>query len=248
MTSKAFLTRIAQLFIIITLPMLLVVGYARLAMTPQFLSLEYVRPGFPEDGYGFFTPVGWEALTTDERFEYGKMGILYLLNNEPISYLADIQLDGENCKFPQDTPCQAFNDSELKHMEDVQVVARGLFRAWWVVAALVGVSGVYLARFIKREALLIALMQGSFLTLGLIFGGILLAIIAWDAFFAGFHSLFFEDGTWQFYYSDTLIRLYPEQFWFDASLIIGIMTTLTALILGVWCWWALHKQSKAIQQ
>ena len=57
---------------------------------------------------------------------------------------------------------------------------------------------------------------------------------------------FFEDGTWQFYYTDTLIRLYPEQFWFDASLTVGIMTTLTALIVGVWSWRSLRAQAKMV--
>lgn len=237
MNSKLVFTRIAQLFMIIAFPMLLVAGYARLAMSPQFLTFEYLRPGFPADFWG---------LTTEDRLEYGVMGVLYLLNNEPISYLADIELEGAKCYLPQDEPCQAFNESELKHMEDVQIVARGVFSAGLIVAVIFGISGVYLARAIGREALLVALMQGSFLTLGLLFSGILLAITAWDVFFAGFHALFFEDGTWQFYYTDTLIRLYPEQFWFDASLTVGIMTTLTALIIGVWSWRSLRAQAKMV--
>jgi uncharacterized membrane protein len=50
--------------------------------------------------------------------------------------------------------------------------------------------------------------------------------------------MFFEAGTWQFYNSDTLIRLYPQQFWFDASLVIAAMTIGGALLcIAVPRWW-----------
>ncbi|MBZ0100422.1 MAG: DUF1461 domain-containing protein, partial [Taibaiella sp.] len=66
----------------------------------------------------------------------------------------------------------------------------------------------------------------------------LAAIISWDFFFTCFHSTFFESGTWRFAFSDTLIRLFPEQFWFDAALTIGGLTTFGAVsIVGIsWRW------------
>jgi integral membrane protein (TIGR01906 family) len=57
------------------------------------------------------------------------------------------------------------------------------------------------------------------------------AVVAWDTFFTAFHQLFFAGGTWVFAYSDTLIRLFPEQFWFDAALTVGGLTLLGALAL-----------------
>ncbi|NDJ62146.1 MAG: DUF1461 domain-containing protein, partial [Chloroflexi bacterium] len=65
-----------------------------------------------------------------------------------------------------------------------------------------------------------------------------LVITNWDYFFTLFHNLFFESGTWQFLYSDTLIRLFPEQFWFDAALIIGGFNVIMSLgVLGItWRW------------
>lgn len=41
-----------------------------------------------------------------------------------------------------------------------------------------------------------------------------------------FHELLFEPDTWYFPTSDTLIRLYPEQFWFDSALTIGGITII----------------------
>lgn len=210
-----------QIFLVMIIPALLVIGSARLVMSPFFLKMEYTRAGFPEDSYGF---------TTEDRLEYGPMGILYILNNEPLEYLGDLILEGDLCYPRQDEPCSAFNSSELSHMEDVQVVALGVFNFGLIAGIAAIVVGFILWRFVSIEALRSAMMQGSFLTLGLIVTIIALAITAWDTFFGGFHSIFFEDGTWQFYYSDTLIRLYPQQFWFDISLVVGGLTTLGAIL------------------
>jgi integral membrane protein (TIGR01906 family) len=60
---------------------------------------------------------------------------------------------------------------------------------------------------------------------------VLAAILSWDVFFTGFHTLFFQSDTWYFAYSDTLIRLFPEQFWFDAALLIGGLAIIEALVV-----------------
>jgi integral membrane protein (TIGR01906 family) len=211
-----------QICLVLMIPALLVIGGARLIMTPFFLQMEYTRAGFPEDGYGF---------STEDRLEYGSYGILYILNNKPVEYLAELRLDGSLCFPLKDTSCAAFNPGELSHMEDVQVVAHGVFSFGLFAGMLAMVLMLILWRFISIEALRLALMQASFLTLGLIVTIIFLAMTAWDSFFGGFHSIFFEEGTWQFFYSDTLIRLYPQQFWFDASLVVGGLTTLGAIII-----------------
>lgn len=223
----AFVNWVLRFYITLAIPFLLVVGSARVVMTEDFLKFEYNRPNFSVDSYGF---------SAYDRLNYGPYGILYIVNNEPIAYLADLELPGALCYPPQDTPCPAFDSGELSHMEDVQVVAQGLFRAGFLIGLLSIVIGFVLLRFVSKNALRLALMQGSLLTIGLVIAIILLAVTAWDEFFSGFHSLFFEDGTWQFFYSDTLIRLYPEQFWFDAALVVGIMTTAGAIVILAIAW------------
>jgi integral membrane protein (TIGR01906 family) len=86
---------------------------------------------------------------------------------------------------------------------------------------------------LRRDAKVLrrALMHGALYTLTAIVGVVFAAVVAWDFFFTLFHQLFFSEGTWIFLYSDTLIRLYPEQFWFDAALLIGILTIGSALVL-----------------
>jgi integral membrane protein (TIGR01906 family) len=66
---------------------------------------------------------------------------------------------------------------------------------------------------------------------------VIIAALSWDTFFTSFHSIFFASGTWQFEYSDTLIRLFPEQFWFDAAVTIGALT-----ILGASLFWLISRR------
>jgi len=217
-----FLSRLMALWITLAIPFLLVLGSARLVMTPLFLQFEYTRPGFPDDFYGF---------TTEDRLLYGPLGVEYMLNGEPISFLGDLRLSGEKCWPPADNSCAMFNERELRHMKDVKDVATALFIGGLVVLISSLFAAAYLWITRRRRALRGALRTGAVLTLALIVGIVIAAIVAWDTFFELFHAIFFEADTWRFYYSDTLIRLYPEQFWFDAALAIGILTSLGALLM-----------------
>ncbi len=226
---------VLQTLLMILLPALLAIGSARLVMAPLFMQIEYTRPGFPSDPYGF---------SADDRLRYSPLGIEYLLNGEDIGFLGNQQLPGELCYPPQDSPCAMFNSLELRHMQDVKIVATGAFIFGLGGVIVVLLFAFILGRFGGANALYRALLQGGLLTLGLIATIVLLAITAWDLFFTGFHDLFFEPGTWQFYFSDTLIRLYPEQFWFDASLTIGVLTTLGGLLLTFFSWRHLSRKAQ----
>ena len=48
---------------------------------------------------------------------------------------------------------------------------------------------------------------------------------------------FFAAGTWTFEYSDTLIRLFPEAFWYDAALTIAGLSVGGGLLLAFAGWW-----------
>jgi len=88
-----------------------------------------------------------------------------------------------------------------------------------------------------------ALLGGSLLTAALlaVVGGLML--LRWELFFTGFHELFFAPGTWTFPYSDTLIRLYPEQFWADVGLVIvGLILLLAALVGGGALLWSRQRK------
>ncbi|MDX1994875.1 MAG: TIGR01906 family membrane protein [bacterium] len=209
----------ARLFLTLAVPVLLVLFSVRLVMTPLFLQLEYNRPGFPEDDYGF---------TREDRLRLAPYAVNYLLNDADIGYLGDLT-------FPDGSPL--YNERELRHMEDVKVVTRAAFTFLIILSLGAAVVTAVLAyRAETRRDLRTGLMQGSILTLSIIGTIIVVAIAAWDFFFTAFHEVFFESGTWRFLYSDTLIRLFPEQFWFDAALTIGGLTTLGAVVIFVSMW------------
>lgn len=209
---------LARLFLTVMVPIVLTLASVRVVMSPLFLQIEYNRPGFPEDVYGF---------TIEDRLTFAPYAVNYLLYNEDLSYLGDLT-------FP-DTDRPLFNASELRHMYDVQVVTQLAYRllliggiASLIISAVLWHSGRY-----SRQVLRQGIFNGAVLTLTTIAFIVFFALTAWDIFFTAFHELFFEPGTWRFAYSDTLIRLFPEQFWFDASLVIGGLTVTGAIVMIV---------------
>jgi integral membrane protein (TIGR01906 family) len=210
---------ILRAYITVALPFLLALMSIRFVMTPLYLQFEYNRASFPEDFYGF---------TLEDRLNYAPYALEYLLNADDIDFLGDL-------RFPDGS--SMYNARELHHMRDVKVVTQYAYLATTIGGIAAIIAALYLYRT-NHAMLRRALLSGAIFTLGIIATIIVIAIINWDFFFTSFHNLFFTSGTWRFEYSDTLIRLFPEQFWFDAALTIGTLTVLGAIIiLGItWKW------------
>jgi integral membrane protein (TIGR01906 family) len=208
--------RLQFAIVAISLAVLLVMLNVRLVMSPLWLQIEYTRPGFPADPFG---------LTTEDRLYYGRYAVDYLIYQHDIAYLG-------NLRFPDGRPL--YNERELVHMRDVQWVTIVAF----VIAVSAGVILAFALLLLRRRdgraGALRSLRVGALLTIALLLGTCLLAIVGWEFFFTGFHQLFFADGTWYFLTSDTLIRLFPEQFWFDSALLIGGLTMLQSLAILVY--------------
>ncbi len=208
-------------YISLTIPFLLVLISIRIVMSPLFLQFEYNLPDFPEDVYGF---------SREDRLRYAPYAIAYLLNDADIAFLGDL-------RFPDGK--EMYNARELHHMRDVKTVTQYAYRIAVMVGLSVIIVGITLWRAKeKRSWLRQALWSGSILTLGLIAAIVIMAVLNWDFFFTSFHNLFFASGTWRFEYSDTLIRLFPEQFWFDAALTIGSMTFIGAITIIFIAWFS----------
>ncbi len=208
---------ILRTFIALAIPLLLVLGGARLLMSPLFFSFEYSRADFPADYYGF---------TREDRLRYAPYATEYLINGADIDFLGDLT-------FPDGSPL--FNAHELHHMRDVKALTQEAFLLATGVGILVLLSVVFLWRTSRRD-LTVGLRAGALLTLGLVVAVVIGSMTSWDTFFTDFHEMFFAQGTWQFLYSDTLIRLFPEQFWFDAALVIGGLAVVSAILLLLVAW------------
>jgi integral membrane protein (TIGR01906 family) len=208
------LSPILSWLVAILTPLILIGLGVRVLLSPIFPNIEYRMPYFPKDDYGF---------TTADRLHWGMEGINYLMNSADISYLGDL-------KLPDGSPL--FNERELSHMRDVKGVTQGFIRIWYLTLLIVILLGVWAWRGDWLPAFRSGLIRGGWLTLGIGIAIGLVATLGGDVFwtfFEKFHNLFFSGDSWLFPYSDTLIRLYPLQFWQDAVLYIGIIAALGAL-------------------
>ena len=187
----------------------------RILLTPIFYNIEYRLPWFPPDSYGF---------TMEDRLHWTPYAVNYLLNNADISFLGNLKFeDGSSL----------FNERELSHMHDVKGVTKGALRVWYIaVVLLVGLGA--LAWFGNWwQAYRQGLVRGGWLMIGLVVLIGLFGAIAFWQFFTLFHELFFKGDSWLFLYSDTLIRLFPIQFWQDAFLWAGLISVGGALALAL---------------
>jgi integral membrane protein (TIGR01906 family) len=225
-SGQRFAVGLAAGIVTLGVPLLLILGSVRLAMTPQFLAFEYHRPDMHEDPYGF---------TLEDRLRWGPLGIEYLVTDADISLLGNLQFENGN---------PMFSERELKHMVDVKVVTRAAFFVLAAALVIVPLSALYLWRSGRRNVLREAVMRGAVFTLGGIVAVVFGAVVAWDMFFSLFHRLFFADGTWVFYTSDTLIRLYPEKFWFDTAIIIGGLVIGGSFLMLVLMWWSWRRDAR----
>jgi hypothetical protein len=74
--------------------------------------------------------------------------------------------------------------------------------------------------------------RGGWLTAIAIAFIILFVLVSFGVFFVAFHNVFFEPGTWMFEFTDTLIRLFPERFWRDIFIYVGILAGGAGLMIG----------------
>ena len=223
------LKRVFSAIITVGLPVLMTLAGIRLLMFEQFMQFEYQRPGFPEDSYGF---------TIEDRLAYSPHALRYIFSDDDLSYFDDLRLPPAKCFPPGNTrDCPLYNQRELGHLHDVKVVVNTVFSAG-IMLAMAMICSALALWFLEfpRRTLQRSVLHGSILTLTGLLTIVTLAVGAWTVFFDTFHALFFEAGTWQFYFSDTLIRLYPQQFWFDASITTGIVVTISAALLFIAAW------------
>jgi integral membrane protein (TIGR01906 family) len=214
-TGQSWYVRLAIGLVVLLVPIALILTSVRLLLTPVFVNLEYRTPFFPPDPYGF---------SQSDRLYWSSISREYLLNDQGVSFLKDL-------RFKDGTP--VFNERELRHMVDAKNVVQKALIVWYV--ALLGLLGLGLwawrgdwGKEFRR-----ACMRGGWLTIILVGVIVFFVLVSFGVFFVFFHEVFFDPGTWIFFYSDTLIRLFPERFWRDAFLAIGGLSIAGGLILAL---------------
>jgi integral membrane protein (TIGR01906 family) len=206
--------------IIVAVPIVLVVTPIRVLMHPRWVLFEYARPNFPADYFGF---------STQERTRLAITGIESIIGPRGVVVLQEARLEDGS---------PAFVEREVSHMLDVRVVTGNIYLAQvaFLIAAVVAVIALTRQRE-TRAAAPAALWTGAIATVVLLAALVFFVLTGFDSFFTAFHRVFFSGDTWLFNFSDTLIRLYPPQFWFDAATVIGVTSIVEAVVLGVVAWW-----------
>lgn len=207
------LVQFLKLLITLLIPLVIILGTVHLLATEVYLAFEYNKGDFPEDPFGF---------DRAQRLVHAAANLQFVTQDQPLTDLSGQMHNG----------APLYNSRELKHMRDVQDIYRAAWQAWQVALVLVVLSGLALVwRKESRPAFSYALQSGGALTVGLVSLIGLTAIAVWQAWFVVFHQVFFAAGSWTFDFSDTLIRLFPEKFWYDAALTISSLSLIAGSLL-----------------
>jgi integral membrane protein (TIGR01906 family) len=129
-------------------------------------------------------------------------------------------------------------DAERSHMRDVGSLVR-LLGTVLVVGVLVLLACLLLLRREPSRIGALLLSAASAVGLAALLIGLLFAV-AFDQAFLAFHEIFFSQGNFLFGPDSNLLRLFPEPFWFDATLIAGASILVTAVVVALLGWWLLR--------
>lgn len=213
MENKLLLT-IVRWLIILAMPFFLGLGTIRAIINWDYPAFEYNR--IAPDMFGF---------TPEQRLELARGTLDYLQRPEPAVEVINLL---EALRLPdRDRPL--YNEAEIGHMIDVKNLTDVIKRIAYVAGGIV-VAGLAILLIPRRTRYYgwRTLMWAGLATVIALAAIALAILIAWPIFFVQFHELLFPPETWTFAYTDSLIRLFPEQFWFD----IGVMISVTTLVLG----------------
>ena len=128
-----------------------------------------------------------------------------------------------------------YNEREILHMRDVKGLVRGVYAAqeatslYMLAFAAFGLA-LYRRPFLARLARYAG--YGGGLTLGIVLLAGLASLVGFDRLFLAFHLVSFTNDLWQLDpRRDYLIAMFPESFFFDATMLIAMAASVQALAL-----------------
>jgi len=184
--------------------------------------------GFYESEFATYRVAESTGLTTVQLREVARAFIAYF-DGSPDSL--DIQVHLAGARRP------LFNEREIAHMVDVHhlmTLVRRLGAAAGVAALGIVLVGFLLVRqaFVPLLGKLCLTAAALTWTLLALLGG--LAMLDFSELFVRFHLLSFSNDLWVLDpQRDYLIRLFPEGFWYDATVRIALLTLLESSALAL---------------
>jgi hypothetical protein len=211
---------IASALVCVALPLALLLVGVRLATA--LAPLDFRRAGFPPDPWG---------MTAESRAGW---------SDRILAFLGGGGRGLEQCSMaPKEIPPErdpeegqrAFTTREILHLRDVGRLYRSAcWTGWAALLALV------FGAFGSRQRIFAVLRAAALCTLALMATLLLAAALAPDAMMDRIHGAFFSSGSFLFYGTDTLVRVYPPEFWRDFLVFVTLFATAGAGAILALAW------------
>lgn len=210
------------------------------ALVPVFLIAANVRwvinfPPLYSYGFDTYNIVQFTGVPRDELISAGRQIRDYFNNGEE---RLDVRVQVNGIRW------SLYNEREVQHMEDVRGLVQGVYRvsefaALYLVAFAAVGFGLYRRRFTPQLAWAVGL--GGLATLALVMAVGLGSLVGFDRLFLAFHLVSFSNDLWQLDPSrDYLIAMFPQAFFFDATMLIAFSIVIEAALAAVplyFLWW-----------
>lgn len=212
------LATIAKWVFIICMPLLLLTGSIAVAVN----SLWLYKYGFQK--YDISAVTGLDVAQLDKAAR----GLIAYFNSDEKLISVTVNRGGES--FP------LFNEREVIHLKDVKDLFQLDYRVLGgTLVYTLGYAALQIFRGsqVGRRRLAGAIAGGGGFTLALVLGLGAVAMLDFNRFFLQFHLISFANDFWQLDPSrDYLIMLFPQGFWFDATMFLAGLAVVAALLLG----------------
>jgi len=130
-----------------------------------------------------------------------------------------------------------FNEREVAHMRDVKNLVRGVYFIQWISLSIILlgiISGCFIVRRDKFGSIVRSIGWGGKLTLSLTLVVGVMSFVGFQKLFLYFHLFSFSNDLWILDPTrDYLLMMFPEAFFFDATIYIALGTVIESAILGV---------------
>ena len=215
---KAF-TVIAKWLFVLCLPVLLLTASVGWAVNSLWLY---------EHGFAKYHISQTTGLSDSELGKAARGLISYFNSGQDLINIT-VEKDGK--------PFTLFNEREVTHLKDVKDLFwldyKVLFGTLVYVLAYGGVSLFWRRRRYWRQ-LALGVAIGSGMTLATMLALWIGSLVDFEGLFILFHLISFSNDFWQLNPAmDYQIMLFPEGFWYDATLFIALRATAMAVILGI---------------